>query len=184
MAAKSDKYGDAWSQYRPNTAINFSDVIEDKTIYDTSQATKSSFDPNEITGRSTSYGAYGDSKYRTQSSIDVDAVSVDDILGNSFVENIRHMSQNKHVNADSSLSVNIPRKYTTPLSCDKFNWNQSFPTNQEKMSEMSEQFRPSEEVSIMCSSVLCHLKFSTQWILLYLLVWLICSCDVRSEMSY
>lgn len=158
MAAKSNKYGDYWMQSRPKGPINFSNVNQENTIYDTSHG--SQFDPNEITGRSTSYA---DSKSSTHNSIDVNAMSVDDILGNSFVENIRHMSQNKHTQADTSHSASIPRKHVSNASeyCDKFNWNQSFPAGQEKMSEMSEQFRPSEEVSI--SSGLHFCCFFFEW---------------------
>lgn len=146
MDAKSNKYADYWMQSRPKGPINFSNVNQENTIYDTSLA--SQLDPSEMTGRSTSFA---DSRSRGQSSVDVNAMSVDDILGNSFVENIRHMSQNKHTHApDTSHSASIPRKHVSDASayCDKFNWNQSFPAGQEKMSEMSEQFRPSEEVSI------------------------------------
>lgn len=155
--AKSDKYGDAWEKYRPNVGINFSDVIEDKTIYDTSQASKSTFEPNEITGRSTSWVST-DSKYRAQSEIDVNALSVDDILGSSFVENIRHMSQNKHIQTNGSLSIGIPHKYTstTSLACDNLNWNQSVASSNAQVSESmkSEQFRPFDEVGF----TFCHFK--------------------------
>lgn len=147
MAAQPNKY-----KYNFCPAeVNFSDVCDDRTVYETSQASKSTFEPNEITGRSTSW-LTADTKYHSQSNIDVDAVSVDDILGNSFVENIRHMSQNKQPNVDRSLSASIPRKYmsTSSLTCDKFSLGQSFAMHNSKLSEsvQSDQFRPSEEVCV------------------------------------
>lgn len=149
---KSDKYAAAWEKYRPNMAINFSDVIEDKTISDTSEASKSTFEPNEITGRSTSWVST-DAKYRSQSEIDVNALSVDDILGSSFVDNIRHMSQNKHMHTNGSLSMGIPHKYSSAASLmpESLNWNQSVASGigvsaQTSESMKSERFRPFDEV--------------------------------------
>lgn len=146
--SKNEMYSNLWEKYRPNTEINFSDIIEDKTIYESNQSTKTTFDPNEITGRSTLW-KNGNSN---TDDIDVDAVSVKDILCNSFVETIRHMSQNKQGGDDKSLSIGFTHKNSAAntINSKEFEWNSSISgnTSNAKLSDSmkSENFKPFNEM--------------------------------------
>lgn len=145
--AKNAMYSSLWNRHRQNESINFSDVIEEQTFYESNQTSKSTFEPNEITGRSTSKAWQ---RKLPEEEIDVDAVSVNDILGNSFVENIRHMSQSKH-GAKQSLAISLPKKYpsTNSLNGKEFSWNNSFAAyksnNTTTESMKNEQFQPFDD---------------------------------------
>lgn len=123
----NNKNRNIWEQYRPVTSINFSDIIEEKTIYDRTGQIETTFE-------STDMGNHPD--------IDPDAVSVDDILGNSIVHEIRHMSQSRHGNLSTSIRASIPnRLYGSQLGVEDIG---SFTSD--KLA--NESFRPAEEVTI------------------------------------
>lgn len=97
-----------WQNYRPPaTAINFSDIIEDQTIYDrTNGRIESTFNSSAI----------------DRPIINPDSVSVDDILRNSTIHEIRDLSQSRQRTISASInesqqpynkysSVNVPPAY-------------------------------------------------------------------------
>lgn len=107
-----------WPNYRPPaTAINFSDIIEDQTIYDrTNGRIESTFNASAI----------------DRPVINPDSVSVDDILRNSTIHEIRDLSQSRQRTTSASIneSQQLYNKYSAvkePLAYD-------------------ESFRPAEEV--------------------------------------
>lgn len=123
-----DKYRNIWEQYRPVTTINFSDIIEEKTIYDrTDGHIETTFESTDM---------------ENHPNIDPDAVSVDDILGNSIVHEIRHMSQSRHGKLSNSMRASIPNRfYGSHLGDDDIG---DFTSD----NLAKESFRPAEEVTI------------------------------------
>lgn len=83
-----------WEQYRPQNTINFSDIVEDNTIYD--RTANDTTEGIEISGRSSMWSNQG---------IDLDAVSVDEILSDSIVHEVRHMGQSRHGLNASAIST-------------------------------------------------------------------------------
>lgn len=110
-----------WEKYRPANTINFSDIVEDRTIYDQTR-TEATFDSLEISSRSS---AWDNEQPTNDRYIDPDAVTVDDILGQSTVHEIRHLSQTQRVGNTLSTS-RLP--------------------NNNDFSYASVDFRPAEEV--------------------------------------
>lgn len=109
-----------WSKYRPPaTAINFSDIIDDQTIYD------------RTNGR---IEATFNSTIADQQIINPDAVSVDDILGNSMLNEIRDLSHNRH---RIGASIN---DFEQKQSFNKYSTAKYPPA-------YNESFRPAEEVN-------------------------------------
>lgn len=87
-----------WEAYRPKGPVNFSDLIEDETI-DARSTTASliygdegnnAFAPDEITGRSTCLQDAGGARNAVHGAKDF---SVDMILGDSFVKEVRSLSK-------------------------------------------------------------------------------------------
>lgn len=107
------------SKYRPPvTTINFSDIIEDQTIYDrTNGRIESTFN--------SSIGA-------DQPVIDPDSVSVADILGNSMLNEIRDLNQSRQ--RAISASINESQQPYNKFSAVKY------------PQPYNESFRPAEEV--------------------------------------
>lgn len=123
------------SERRP--IMNFSDLIEDKTIHVEKSSISSSppFEPNEISGRSTGTALTED--------VDCDQFSVDDILGASFVQEIRHITKQCD---RQSLQINRP---TSNSSVNSFTWNRSKLPNPPTYSDSltDECFEPAEKVN-------------------------------------
>lgn len=136
-----------WQNYRPTASINFSDIVEDRTIYDDTR-TDVTFDSNEITSRS-SIG--NNNKSTAEPEFDADAVSVDDILGNSIVHEIRHLSQSRQSVASHNISV--PLSHSMPKNSGiSFN---AFTSD----SLLRESFRPAEEVHQSIEFIFQHIVF-------------------------
>lgn len=143
-----------WEKYRVNNAINFSDVIEDRTIYETScpsplLLSKNTFEPKEITGRSTS--CLTNSGLHQPSDIDAADISVDKILGESFVEEIRNMS---HIDGNS-IRISMPNRYdglngmsSKDISCKRTPQKFSSFMAQSPSIANQEDFLPSERVIV------------------------------------
>lgn len=109
---------DSWGKYRPPiTTINFSDIIEDQTIYDrTNGRIDSTFSSNVM----------------DQPDINPDSVSVDDILKNSILHEIQDLSQSRH--CTPSVLMNESQLPYNKYSVVKF------------PPPYNESFRPAEEV--------------------------------------
>lgn len=116
----NNNHPNRWGQYRPPaTTINFSDIIEDQTIYDrTNGRIESTFN----------------SSAADQPEIDPDAVSVDDILRNSILHEIQDLSQSRHCTA--SALINDSQQIFNKYSAAKFPM------------AYNESFRPAEVVSL------------------------------------
>lgn len=128
MNDKSNR--NAWSNHRPPAAtFNFSDIIEDQTIYDrTNGRIESTFNSSAM----------------DRPTINPDSVSVDDILRNSTVHEIRDLSQRRQ--RTISASINESQQPYNKYSAVK------------EPPAYDESFRPAEEVNmsreLMNSSVL------------------------------
>lgn len=154
---------DLWEKYRPKP-INFSDVAEDGTIYESNDTSnertapspsqlsltnsrvplKHTFEPNEITGRSTECLAM--QGLRQVLDVDPEAISVEDLVNDSFVEQIRNMSQ---FNYDESVRISLPNRYSASnaMARKDFPWNQQISNVDQSMeSLLNENFMPAEEV--------------------------------------
>lgn len=121
-------------QYRHESSINFSDIVEDQTIYDQTRSDVT-FESADMSGRTTSawgseFGAHGDD-------INSDKLSVDDILQRSFINEIRNMSQQRA----GTLSTSIYCNRAFEISTSKF------PAQADNLSYVSADFRPAEEVN-------------------------------------
>lgn len=126
-----EKHQHLWAMYRPTTTINFSDIVEDGTIYDQTR-TEMTFDSGEMSGH-----AWQNGHATNQPEIDPDAVSVDDILGNSIVHEIRHLSQSKHGALGTSIRDSFSYKPSTS----------QFLVGSNNFSCVSDDFKPGEEVN-------------------------------------
>lgn len=126
-SGKNENNTNLWEKYRASTSINFSDIVEDKTIYDQSRS-------DEISSRLSTWG-----NDETTNGVDInpDTVSVDDILGNSIVHEIRHLSQSRHdTSRNSSIRSSLPFRFSTS-QC---------PLRSDELSCASSDFRPGEDV--------------------------------------
>lgn len=127
-SAKNEKIVNVMEQYRPTSSINFSDIVEDGTIYSNHSL---AIDTAEISGR---VSTWGNDQSTIEPEIDPNAVSVDDILGNSIVQEIRHMSQSRQ----PTLSTSIRNRHSSS----------QFRLRSDDISCISAEFRPAEEVHI------------------------------------
>lgn len=162
-----------WQKYRPRAAINFSDLVEERTIdacvsspsFSTSNLAKHTFEPTEITGRSTS--RLKDNRTRDAGVAAAAAdMSIDMILSDSFVHGIRSMSTKPKADGTddrasrSSLPVNYMTADSIPMaSTNEMAWNRSCyePPKTSGVSVTSEDFAPFDQV---CTSfAVCHLPF-------------------------
>lgn len=84
--ALSENHLHIWQKYRPTKSINYSDIVEDKTIFDETR-TDMTFDPNEMTGRSSSW-SNNNCLEEPDFDADADRVSVNDIISTSIVDEI------------------------------------------------------------------------------------------------
>lgn len=116
-----------WAKYRPPaTTINFSDIIEDQTIYDrTNGRIESTFN----------------SSVADHAVINPDAVSVDDILGNSMLNEIRDLSHSRHRAVGASINESQQQQLYNKFSATKF------------PPACNESFRPAEEVNCATYSI-------------------------------
>lgn len=118
-----EKHKHLWEMYRPTNTINFSDIVEDRTIYDQTRS-EMTFDSGEM-------------NVANEAEIDPDSVSVDDILGNSIVHEIRHLSQSRQ----GAMSTSIRDSFSYKPSASQFNIGSN------DFSCASVDFRPAEEVN-------------------------------------
>lgn len=116
-----ENHHNVWQQYRPTSTINFSDIVEDQTIYDRTRS-EATFDTNEITGRS--------SAWTNEQAIDTDALSVADILD----YDLKHDLSQAH-RGSMSTSMSNHFQHTS-----QFQFGNEFSCE-------SVEFRPAEEVS-------------------------------------
>ncbi|XP_055315088.1 uncharacterized protein LOC129575454 isoform X2 [Sitodiplosis mosellana] len=130
-SAKNENLVNVLEKYRPTSSINFSDIVEDRTIYDQSR-TEATFDPSQISGR---LSTWGNDEATIGPDIDPDTVSVDDILGNSIVHEIRHMSQSRQGAHSTSIRNSLPFRFSTS-QC---------PIRSDDLSCASDDFRPGAE---------------------------------------
>lgn len=131
-SGKNEKLVNVLEMYRPTSSINFSDIVEDKTIYDHSR-TEATFDPAEISGR---LSAWSNDPATIEPDIDPNAVSVEDILGNSIVHEMRRLSQSRHAGLSTSIRSGLPSKFSTS----------QYSIRSDNISCASADFRPAEEV--------------------------------------
>lgn len=125
--ALSDSNRNVWEKYRPASSINFSDFIEDNTIYDrTDGRIESTFESSVMAD---------------QPDIDTDSMTVDEILGNSIVHEIRHLSQSRQGAMSTSIHANIPYRNSVAKFPDAEECGRATMENL-----MKESFRPAEEV--------------------------------------
>lgn len=126
--ALSNNNRNVWEKYRPAAPMNFSDYIEEKTIYDrTDGRIESTFDSIDTAD---------------QPDMDPDSITVDEILGKSMVQEIRHMSQSRLGAMSTSIAASIPYRN----SVAKFSG-----VGIDNSNLMMESFRPAEEVIIHAS---------------------------------
>lgn len=126
-SGKTENNANVWESYRPQKSINFSDIVEDKTIYDQSRS-------DEISSRLSTWG-----NDETMNGVDInpDTVSVDDILGNSIVNEVRHLSQSRQgTSRNTSVRSSLPYRFSTS-HC---------PLRSDDLSCASSDFRPGEDV--------------------------------------
>lgn len=114
-----NKNRNMWPNYRPPaTTINFSDIIEDQTIYDrTNGRIETTFNSSAV----------------DRPDINPDSVSVADILGNSMLNEIRDLNQSRQRTISASIngSQQPYNKYSAVSIPPAYN----------------ESFRPAEEVN-------------------------------------
>lgn len=119
--------------YERRPIMNFSDLVEDKTIHmspKSSFASNPQFEPDEISGRSTD----------AATPENIDEMSVDDILGASFVQEIRFMSRQGADQASIRISL--------PNGGQPEHWNRSVQQNCSYTDSLnSDCFQPAEHVS-------------------------------------
>lgn len=131
-SGKNEKIINVLEKYRTTSSINFSDIVEDRTIYDQTR-TEATFDPaQEISGR---LSTWENDQSTMEPDINPDAVSVDDILCNSIVQEIRHLHQSR---ASTSIRNSMPFGLSTS----------QFPLRSDDISCASADFRPAEEVNM------------------------------------
>lgn len=150
-----------WERYRSKQPINISDLVEERTMdavlaspslsSPSPKPKKHTFDPTEMTGRSTSRLASTDSMYATAAA----EMSTDMILSDSFVHRIRKMGT-KNNGDDSygrglreSLPVNFKstENISLPRSCDlRQNRTVLDPPQMDALSINSEEFAPYDQV--------------------------------------
>lgn len=160
LAASSgdEKAHNIWQKYRPRTAINFSDLVEERTIdavpsFSSPIFGKHLFEPTEFSGRST--GRLKDNSNRDTGD-GVSEMSVDVILGESFVHEIRNIRNAKNKldgTDDKSSRTSLPVNYKTADSIPMCNtsemaWNRSCyePPKMSGISVASEDFAPFDQV--------------------------------------
>lgn len=128
--------------YERRPIMNFSDLIEDETIHIPSKSSyrvRPSFEPSEMNGRSTSAA--------NSVNINMDDLSVDDILSTSMVQEVRDMIRHE----PSSMRMSMPSQNgMNDLSSGKaFDWNRSMrPAVSYSDSLNSDFFQPAENVSL------------------------------------
>lgn len=144
-----------WQKYRPKAAINFSDLVEERSM-DSCLASpsvsspnlgKPSFEPTEITGRSTgrNRNVYG--------APTITDMSVDDILSDSFVHQIRNMgTKNRPLDTGNTTNqrTSLPSNYMTASSSLMSKGNDVASIEScnglSSASVMSEEFAPFDQV--------------------------------------
>lgn len=129
--AASENHLSVWQKYRPKGDINFSDIIEEKTIYDNTRSNTTL--NSEISDRSSVWSM---DKCTIEPDFNPDAVTVDDILGNSIVHEIRNLSQNRQ-------NASVPYKHSTSSLFGSQNFSY-IPSE----SLLKENFKPAEEVNV------------------------------------
>lgn len=155
-----EKTPNIWEKYRPRAAINFSDLIEELTMdaaspsYTSRDSIKHTFEPSEISGRST--GRVRDKRNREYEVAAAAAkMSIDMILSDSFVNDIRSMSTKHNVDdiEDKASRSSLPTKYMTadsiPMySTNEMAWNRSCfePPKVGSISVASDDFAPFDQV--------------------------------------
>lgn len=128
--------------YERRPIMNFSDLVEDETIHIQSKSSyrvRPSFESSEINGLSTSAA--------NSVNINMDDLSVDDILSTSMVPEVRDMIRHER----SSLRMSMPTENgMNDLSSAKdFDWNRSVrPAVSYSDSLNSDCFQPAENVSL------------------------------------
>lgn len=147
----SENHLHIWQKYRPTSSINFSDIVEDRTIYDETR-TDVTFDPNEISGNSSTCSNNNNNQHKRtdEPEFDADAVSVDDILGNSIVHEIRHLSQSRQggmFNASLPIDKSMSRASGISFGCVA------------SESLLKESFRSGEEVLNVVCAFLCRNEY-------------------------
>lgn len=161
-SSNDDLIHNIWQKYRPKAAINFSDLVEERTMdaavpsssFSSPNMAKDSLEPSEITGRSTNRAA---DKRKLEADVAAVAaeMSIDMILGDSFVHEIRNMSTRKNVDStdnrssQNSLPVNNKKIDSIPIaSASDMDWNRSCyePPKMSVISVSSEDFVPFDQV--------------------------------------
>lgn len=139
----SESYLSVWQKYRPKGDINFSDIIDEKTIYDNTR-TNTTFN-SEISNHSSLWSI---EKCMSEPDFDADAVTVDDILGNSIVHEIQQLSQNRVGGGTTSMRPSLAHKHSTSslFGSKDFSYVPS-------ESLLKENFKPAEEVKSHKSSI-------------------------------
>lgn len=119
--SNSNPNRNVWTNYRPPaTAINFSDIIEDQTIYDrTNGRIETTFNSSAL----------------DQPVINADSMSVDDILRNSTVHEIRDLGQSRQ--RTTSASINESQQQQTYQKYSSVKVPPAY----------DDSFRPAEEVN-------------------------------------
>lgn len=161
-----------WQKYRPRTAINFSDLVEERTIdacisspsFSSPNLAKHLFEPSEFSGRST--GRLKDNTNRNNGD-GASEMSVDVILGESFVHEIRNIRNPKNKmegTGDKSPRTSLPVNYKTADSIPMYSnnemaWNRSCyePPKMSGISVASEDFAPFDQVLYSQINVISHL---------------------------
>lgn len=166
--ALSENHLHNWQKYRPTKSINYSDIVEDKTIFDETN-TDMTFDPNEMTGRSSAW-SNNVCLEEPDFDADADAVSVNDIISTSIIDEIyngridqtisqsfvREVSTNHIEGVSESVSVSdiLSESSVRHLRQGRQDRTLSIPMNSAGISFsgaaseslLKESFRPSEEV--------------------------------------
>lgn len=156
-----EKTPNIWEKYRPRAAINFSDLIEEPTMdaaspsYLSRDSFKHTFESSEISGRSTRDNRNRNREYEVAAA--AAKMSIDMILSDSFVNDIRSMSTKHNIDdiEDKASRSSLPTKYTTPDSMPMFStnemaWNRSCfePPQIGSISLASDDFVPFAQVCI------------------------------------
>lgn len=156
-AGRGEVLRNVWERYRSKQPINISDMVEDRTmdavlaspsISSPSPKPKNTFDPTEMTGRSTGRLATTGSMHATAAA----EMSTDMILSDSFVHRIRKMST-KNDGDDSygkglreSLPVNFKSAENIPLLELRQNRTVLDPPQMDGWSINSDEFAPHDQV--------------------------------------
>ncbi|XP_031620090.1 uncharacterized protein LOC116338772 isoform X2 [Contarinia nasturtii] len=120
-------------QYRRESSINFSDIVEDQTIYDQTNSDMT-YASGDISDRASS--AWGNEFGAQHHDLNSDKLSVDDILQKSFIHEIRNISQQRAGTLSTSIRSNMAFEFSAS----------QFPPQSDNISCVSADFRPAEEM--------------------------------------